>query len=149
LKTSGILIYNDFEGELKILLVHPGGPYWENKKEEGWGLPKGKLELNETIWEAAIREAEEELGQVPEGTITHYLGDIKQNSKKRVYAFAMKGYVDLPIKSNECETEWPKGSGKMIMIPEISEAKWFTPKEAKPVIIKKQYEFIERLMEKL
>lgn len=146
---AGLLIYDQSGEELKVFLVHPGGPYWEKKQDQGWGIPKGKVEDKETLWDAAWREAREELGQEPNGTATFYLDSIKQNSKKRVHCFAFEGSVDEPVRSNHTEIEWPKGSGKMVSAPEIDKGAWFTIDEAKPIIIRKQFEFLERLKEKL
>ena len=60
--SSGLLIYNYIDYELKIFLVHPGGPFWKNKPNEGWGIPKGKVEDNESLFETALRETKEETG---------------------------------------------------------------------------------------
>jgi hypothetical protein len=27
----------------EVMLVHPGGPYWKNKDEGAWSIPKGEL----------------------------------------------------------------------------------------------------------
>ena len=149
MKSSGFLIYDIFGKEIKYLLVHPGGPFWRNKQNQGWGIPKGKQEEGETLLETAIREVKEEIGQIPYGRITHYLGSIKQRKRKVVCCFAVFGTVSLPITSVLTTTEWPKKSGNYIEVPEIEEARWFTAEEAKSIMIKGQYEFIERLLDRL
>jgi len=30
------------QDEIEVLLVHPGGPYWANKDEGVWTIPKGE-----------------------------------------------------------------------------------------------------------
>ena len=150
--SAGLLIFNFFDGKLKILLVHPGGPYWANKQEEGWGIPKGRIEDGETPYDAAIREVQEELGQLPlpvPAEVIYDLGSVKQNKKKVVYCFAVKGELKKELNSMKVKKEWPKGSGEIIEIPEIGEMRWMTPEEAKPIIVPKQYVFIERLIDEI
>lgn len=151
-QSAGLLIFDFFDDELKVLLAHPGGPYWENRKEEGWGIPKGKMEKGEDVWDTAVRETQEELGQLPVPVppeIMFDLGSVKQSSKKTVHCIAVKGRLEGELNSLMIKQEWPKGSGKEIEVPEIGEVRWMTPEEAKSVIIHKQYVFIERLVEKL
>lgn len=151
-QSAGLLIFNFFGDELKVLLAHPGGPYWENRKEEGWGIPKGKMEEGEDVWDTAVRETQEELGQLPvplPPKIIFNLGSVKQSSKKTVHCIAVQGRLEEELRSMTLKMEWPKGSGEEIEVPEIGEIRWVTPKEAKPIIIHKQYVFIERLLERL
>jgi len=144
--SAGLLIYRQDPDSLKVLLVHPGGPHWRNRQDEGWGIPKGKLEEGEAPIDAAFRETREELGSDPDGKVTFDLGTVVQGKRKRVYCWAFEGEAELPVKSNAVEVEWPPGSGKVIEAPEIEEGRWFTPEEARPVIIRAQFTFIERLM---
>ena len=148
-KSSGFLIYKKEKGKLKVFLVHPGGPYWKNKDEGAWSIPKGKQKKDESILEAAVREVEEELGSKPKGKITFVLGKVKQNKNKTVYCWAFKGDVKLPISSNTTELEYPHKSGKYIEIPEVDDGKWFSIKKARKKINPKQEIFIDRLLRKL
>ena len=34
-------------GELEVLLVHPGGPYFQNKDGGVWTIPKGEVTIGE------------------------------------------------------------------------------------------------------
>jgi predicted NUDIX family NTP pyrophosphohydrolase len=38
------------------LLVHPGAPFWRNKGDGAWSIPKGEIEASENPKEAARRE---------------------------------------------------------------------------------------------
>lgn len=150
--SAGLLIFDFFDDELKVLLVHPGGPYWTNKQEEGWGIPKGKMKEGESVWDTAVRETQEEIGQLPlpvPSEMMFDLGSIKQSSKKTVHCVAVKGRPKNELRSMTVKLEWPKGSGQEVEAPEIEEMRWFTPKDAKSVIIYKQYVFIERLVDKI
>lgn len=146
ISSAGLLIYDWFDGELKFLLVHPGGPYWKNKPEEGWGIPKGKIEEGEVPIEAAIRETWEETGSYPSGELTFDLGIIYQRKGKTVQAWGWHGRIPLPIKSNILKK---KIHGKIVEFPEIDKGEWFTTEEARSIIISKQFIFIERLLSEL
>jgi predicted NUDIX family NTP pyrophosphohydrolase len=66
--SAGILAYRTTNcGSLEVLLAHPGGPFFENKDEGVWSVPKGLVEEDEEPREAAIREFGEETGvELPE-----------------------------------------------------------------------------------
>ncbi|MGZ5031203.1 MAG: NUDIX domain-containing protein, partial [Methylobacter sp.] len=61
-KSAGILMFRDIDQSLEVLLAHPGGPYWRNKDEGVWTIPKGEYEDDESPLEAAKREFLEETG---------------------------------------------------------------------------------------
>lgn len=118
--------------ESRVLLVHPGGPFWANKDEGVWSIPKGLLEPSEDALEAAIRETSEELGIAPVPPPHVALGEVRMKSGKRVVAWAARTDVDVArVKSNEIDIEWPPRSGKTIRIPEIDRAAWVMLPEAR------------------
>jgi predicted NUDIX family NTP pyrophosphohydrolase len=47
--------------------------------------------------------------------------------------------------SNRCHVEWPPRSGRMIEIPEVDRADWFSIGEARGRILKSQAPFLDRL----
>ncbi|HEY5813757.1 MAG TPA: NUDIX domain-containing protein, partial [Terrimicrobiaceae bacterium] len=55
-KSAGILGYRRRAGSLEVLLVHPGGPFWKNKDEGAWSIPKGEPAEGEDLLAAAVRE---------------------------------------------------------------------------------------------
>ena len=59
--SAGILLFRN-SPELRILLIRPGGPFWRNKHQGAWMIPKGAVEAGESPAEAALREFEEETG---------------------------------------------------------------------------------------
>ena len=148
-KSAGILLYRFKNKNLEFLLVHPGGPFWKNKDEGAWSIPKGEFDDDEKPLEAAIRELKEETGIVLKGDFIE-LTPVKQKSGKLVYAFAKEHDLDpSQIKSNEFEMEWPPKSGKKKMFPEIDKAEWFDKKIAKDKIITAQLSLVEELDSKL
>lgn len=65
--SAGILLYRFIEGELQVMLVHPGGPLWAKKDEGAWSIPKGICQQDEDLLAAAKREFIEETGLALEG----------------------------------------------------------------------------------
>ncbi len=130
-RSAGILLYKLAAGELRVLLVHPGGPFWARKDAGAWSIPKGEYEPGEEPLAAAIREFGEETGMRPAGEFEP-LGEIVQKSGKVVNAWACEGDFDpARLVSNFCEIEWPPRSGKRLQVPEADRADWFTLDEAR------------------
>ena len=131
--------------EPMVLLVHPGGPFWRNKDQHSWSIPKGEFGDEETAESAAMREFEEETGFRPAGVLLP-LGEATQAGGKRVTAFAMAGDLDAAhIESVSCEVEWPPRSGRLIRVPEVDRAAWFPLDDARNKIIRGQSVFLDRL----
>src|SRR4051812_22851119 len=100
-QSAGILLFKKSDGELKILLAHPGGPFWKNKDLGAWSIPKGEFTEEEKPLDAAIREFEEETGIKLSGDFID-LGKVKLKSGKLVFAWALEKELDASeIKSNE------------------------------------------------
>jgi len=144
-QSAGILLYRITNKTLEVFLVHPGGPFFKNKDEGCWSIPKGEFLDDEEALMAAKREFEEETGQPVDGAFID-LGSIRQKNNKTVYAWAVEGDINHEkIVSNTCEIDWPPRSGKKITIPEIDRAAWFEPTIAKQKINPAQAELIDRL----
>jgi predicted NUDIX family NTP pyrophosphohydrolase len=144
-KSAGILLYRTTTKVLEVFLVHPGGPFWKNKDDGAWSIPKGEFDDGERPLNAAIREMKEETGVALDGDFIE-LTPVKQKSGKLVYAFAKEYDLDpSQIKSNEFEMEWPPKSGKKKMFPEIDKAEWFDIKMAKEKILEAQWALVEEL----
>jgi len=144
--SAGLLMYRYRSNQLEVFLAHPGGPYLKNKDAGYWGLPKGAVEPDETLLEAATREFHEETGILPHGTYIP-LGSVMLISGKVVYAWAFEGDWDecVPLKSNLFSLEWPPHSGKEEWFPEIDKAAFFRVAVAHQKINPAQGEFINRL----
>jgi predicted NUDIX family NTP pyrophosphohydrolase len=144
-KSAGILMYRIKDKEIEVFLVHPGGPYWKNKEEGTWSIPKGEYNEDEDPLAAAKREFEEEVGKPVNGNFIA-LEPVKQNAMKLVTAWAVEGDIDADnIKSNTFPMEWPPKSGKMIETPEVDKAGWFTLEEAKKKLLPGQVGLINQL----
>ena len=67
-----------------------------------------------------------------------------------VFAWALNGNADAEhINSNMITIEWPPKSGKLIEIPEVDKAGWFTLEVAKEKINVGQIPLLEHLANKL
>ena len=141
--SAGILLHRD---DGKVLLVHPGGPYWAKKDLGAWSIPKGEIEADEDPRTRALLEFHEETGTDLGDAETRELGEVRLKSGKRVIAFAVRGDLDADaITSNTFEFEWPPRSGRRQAFPEVDRAAWFDLAEAKERINPAQAAFLERL----
>jgi predicted NUDIX family NTP pyrophosphohydrolase len=144
-KSAGILVFRFVKLKLEVLLVHPGGPFWAKKDLGVWSIPKGEF-TDEDPLTAAKREFLEETGYTISGNFIP-LTPVKQKSGKVIYAWAVKGDLDIAtVKSNLFEMEWPPKSGRKQFFPEVDKAGWFTIKEAKVKAVTGQLPFIEELV---
>lgn len=138
------------DGQLEVLLVHPGGPLWTRRDEGAWSIPKGEYTAEEDPLDAARREFAEELGSPPPVGPVEELGEVQLKSGKRVRAWAVPGDLDASAAhSNTFELEWPPRSGRLIEVPEIDRAEWFGVAEARRRLNPAQVEFLERLTARL
>lgn len=146
-QSAGLLIYRIRQDKAEVFLVHPGGPFWKNKDLAAWSIPKGEFAEDEQPLQAALREFREETGlDVPAGEPLP-LQPLKQSNHKYVHAWYLKGDVDeSAVQSNMFELEWPPRSGRMISVPEVDKAGWFTLDEAKLKLHKGQAPLIDRLI---
>jgi predicted NUDIX family NTP pyrophosphohydrolase len=145
--SAGILMYRQTSSGLEVLLVHPGGPFWRNKDEGAWSIPKGEMDEGEDAAVAARREFLEETGCALSGPFEP-LGDIRQRGGKRVTAFAVEGDLDVDaIESKAFEIEWPPKGEKMLSFPEIDRAAWFDLPTAHVKILQSQRTLLDRLVD--
>ncbi|TPW31936.1 NUDIX domain-containing protein [Pararhizobium mangrovi] len=146
-KSAGVLLHRFRAGHLEVLLAHPGGPFWKNKDEGAWSIPKGEIDEGEDPQTAAIREFAEETGHTLE-TLPVPLATIEQKGGKTVVAFAAEGDLDAEtLASNTFEMEWPPRSGRRQAFPEIDRAAWLTLDAARVKILASQRPLIDALEE--
>lgn len=145
---AGLLMYRRQKHATEFFLIHPGGPFWANKNNGAWSIPKGLTEGNEELLSAALREFEEETGIKPAPPF-HSLGLIKLKSGKTIYAWAFEGDWDTEqgITSNHIRIEWPPRSKRFISIPEADRAEWMSFEKASVMINPGQLPLLKRAME--
>ena len=148
-QSAGIILYRFEEENLHVFLVHPGGPFWQNKDEGSWSIPKGEFLDGENPLDAARREFEEETGYKLSGRFMELI-PIKQKGGKIVYAWALQGNIDAgTLTSNTFTIEWPPKSNKLVTYPEIDRAAWFSADIARIKINPSQVPLIADLESKL
>ncbi len=149
-ESAGILLFRGGDAP-RLLLVHPGGPFWARKDLGAWSIPKGELDDGEEARDCALRELGEELGPAaprldPAALVE--LGTVRQKSGKLVHAWAAAAEFDpATLESNRFELEWPPRSGRRGEFPEVDRAEWFDPDEARRRILPAQAPLIDRLLE--
>ena len=145
-ESAGLLLYKRDGGKLRVLLAHPGGPFWAKKDKGAWTLPKGVVEPGEEPLDAAIREFTEETGFPASGDFQS-LGAVVQRGGKHVSAWAVEGEFDpAKLKPFMFEMEWPPKSGRKAQFPEVDRVAWFTLPDARRQILPSQLPFLERLV---
>jgi predicted NUDIX family NTP pyrophosphohydrolase len=146
--SAGILLFRERGGRTEVLLIRPGGPFWRNKQEGAWMIPKGALEPGETPVDAAIREFEEETGHRLERA-PFPLCSVRQAGGKQVEVFAVEGDLDpASISSIHFEMEWPPRSGQFQSFPEAEAARWMTISKARRMMLPSQLPILDALEKK-
>jgi predicted NUDIX family NTP pyrophosphohydrolase len=145
--SAGLLLYRVRNETVEVLIGHPGGPFWVRKDDGAWSIPKGEYADGEDPWAAAQREFEEEVGSAPPAGPRIEFPPIKQPSGKVVTAFAVQGDLDLAdAHSNTFELEWPRGSGRIQVFPEVDRVGWFPVAQARTKLLKGHRPFLGQLM---
>lgn len=146
-KSAGLLMFRRPAGELQVLLVHPGGPFWARKDLGAWTLPKGEYEVAEDALDAAKREFVEETGFAIREPLLP-LGSLKQRSGKIISAWAFESDCDpAALVSNTFEMEWPPKSGRKASFAEVDRAQWFSLDQATAKLVPGQIGFLQALIE--
>ena len=144
-ESAGLLLFRRRDGDLEVLLGHPGGPYWAHKDDGAWSIPKGGMNPGEDPLAAAQREFLEETGFPSCGPYLP-LGQITQRGGKVVHAWAFEGDCDpAALQSITTTTEWPPRSGRVITVPELDRVRFFSLEAARQAINVGQVELLDRL----
>jgi predicted NUDIX family NTP pyrophosphohydrolase len=144
-ESAGLLLFRRRAGQVEVLLVHPGGPFFAKKDLGAWSIPKGELAEGEEPLAGARREVAEETGLNPDGPFLS-LGAVRQSAAKTVHAWAAEADCDpAAIKANTFELEWPPRSGKRQHFPEIDRAGWFSLSAAREKMLAGQIPLLDRL----
>jgi predicted NUDIX family NTP pyrophosphohydrolase len=149
--SAGLLMFSAQPESLRVLLAHPGGPYFARKDLGCWTIPKGLAEPAEDLLQAARREFAEETGLLPGDGPFLPLGHVVQKYGKTVHAWAFAGRWPRgrPPESNTFPLEWPPRSGRIQHFAEVDRVEMFTLLEARRKMNPRQVPFLDRLLESL
>lgn len=146
--SAGILVYKKVGDQYHFLLSHPGGPYFKNKDEGNWGIPKGLIEESEYPLETARREFKEETNlDLPE-TGFFELPLVRYKNGKQLQSFGLK-VDDLSLenfKSNTFQIFWPPKSKTLATFYELDALNFFDLAEARKKIHPVQLDLIEYIL---
>ena len=101
--SAGILAYKYVDGALKVMLAHPGGPFWMKKDKASWSIPKGLLEDGEETKSAAIREFKEETGM--DINDLKCIGNVEIIYPGKNKKFVMKTYIANKVNGNPLDLD--------------------------------------------
>jgi predicted NUDIX family NTP pyrophosphohydrolase len=147
-RSAGLLLYRRADDGPEVLLGHMGGPFFARRDAGAWTVPKGEYEPDETAWDAARREFQEELGLAPPEGEAIELGEVRQSSGKVVTAWAIEADLDpATMVPGTFRMEWPPKSGQIQEFPELDRVEWLGLERAREVIVTAQATFLDRLAE--
>jgi 8-oxo-dGTP pyrophosphatase MutT (NUDIX family) len=118
-----VFVYNDM-----ILLVHPTG-----RGDDEWSFPKGRVDKNEKIKKAALREVEEEIGvKFPKENLKNTLLQ-EVTPVPKLKGIKHYWYYTYYLSEKEFQKYFGgklKMDSKNIQLDEIDKARFFTREEA-------------------
>lgn len=139
IKAAGVFI---IQKSGKVLICHP-----TNHSSKVWSIPKGRVEENETLMNAAIRETFEEtnidLTQLKDFEL-RYMGDAEYRTGKKVLSGFMflerqESNFDWDSIELRCDSTVPEEEGGF---PEMDDFKWVEISEAKELIHETQVKIL-------
>lgn len=137
-RSAGLLPYRK-DGELEVLIAHPGGPFFAGRENGAWSLVKGLVGPDEDEREAAVREFKEETGWSVSTSGWLPLGETTMKSRKVVVAWAVR--EDFDIDTFEPGTFMLHGRE----YPEIDRVEWVSPALARQRLNPALVTFVDRL----
>ncbi len=147
--SAGLLLYRVRDGVLQVLIGHMGGPFWARKDAAAWSIPKGEC-TDSDLLATARREFEEELGFPAPDAGLEGLGAFRQTSGKIVWIWVAEGDLDAArCRSNTFELEWPRGTGRIIEVPEIDRAEWMDVARARARLVRGQVPALDELVRRV
>lgn len=104
--SAGGIIIRQTDSDLELLLIR-------DKRYTAWVVPKGHVEIGETLEQAALREIREEAG-VTKATIIQKIGQFRRyvtraSEWKTIHYFLMHTAKEQPLgqpEDNRMETKW-------------------------------------------
>ena len=146
--SAGLLMFRFRKGQLEVFLAHPGGPFFANRDQGHWTIPKGEIEPGEEFLNTALREFKEEVGiEIDPNSTFLELGSIRQKGGKVVHAWGVENDCEgqTPVPSSTYTMEWPPDSGQFRNFPEVDRAQFFPIEQARQKMKETQLPLLDRL----
>lgn len=139
-------IWKEFQSYFKI--IEAAGGLVKNSRNQflfiyrlsKWDLPKGKLEKNEGVMEAAIREVEEETG-IEQLTITNFIKETYHIYKDKKNRNILKKTYWYAMEHNGCTTPLPQ------VEEGITKVEWLDKKTVFDSIYNQTYKNIQQVLD--
>lgn len=129
--SAGILLYrdSDFVNDPEVFLIRANHV---DKGRELWGVPKGRTETGETIFETAQREFFEETGMRAPVTYYQVLPPFYTSYGKTIHIFTAPVTQEETIVWTKENVKYTSGkrNGKLEYYQETSDGQWFKLSEA-------------------
>jgi len=123
--SAGAIVLREIDGKLKIALAQ------HKQSSKTWALPKGHIEPNESLEQAALREIQEETGLTNIQLISH-LGTVLRKSTKGNGDIAHKTvhyYLAYALSNSQSQTPLDES---------FTEVGWFSPEQALELLLYEQ-----------
>ena len=131
IKSAGVLLYREKPHlkEPEIFLVRANTP---NYRQELWGVPKGRTEDGEQLFDTAIREFREETGCVAPVDLNYQLlAPFKTVRGKTIHIYtANSGNAHIEWAKSRIAITTVERGGKTQFLRETRDGKWFPLTEA-------------------
>ncbi|GGB99467.1 NUDIX domain-containing protein [Cellulomonas carbonis] len=149
-RSAGLLPFRRTPDGVEVFVGHMGGPFWRGREAGAWTVLKGEHGDDEPPLAAAEREFVEETGlPVPAGPRIP-LGSVRQRAGKTVTAWAVEAELDpQSAVSGTFPLEWPRGSGRVVEVPEVDRYAWLSLTDARRLLVAAQAELVDRLVQAL
>lgn len=126
-----------FNDNYNVLIVHPTNERWIN----GWSLPKGICDPNETYIDAAAREFQEEVGYTLDKTNLISLGIFPYRKNKDFHLFKYDINILPKITNFNCSSYFTTENNQQL--PEVDEIKYINIKNINRYLNLKQLNILK------
>ena len=157
-QSAGILLFRRSRtsdaDDVEVLLAHPGGPFFTNKDEGCWSIPKGEPDAGEDdLLAVARREFAEEVGSEPpdsrpDGVAAGGARDDRPEGRQGRPCVGRRRRPRPGRRPSRTRSSWSgrPGAGSGRRSPRSTASRWFGPDDARRRLKATQTPFVDRLV---
>ena len=148
LLSAGLLLYRRSRAGVEVLLVHPGGPFFRNRDDGWWTVPKGLVGAGEDPLAAARREFEEETSFAPPADAEYLdLGSDQAEGRQGGAGVGGRGRLRSRCSCAATRSAWSgrRARGERASFPRSIAPRSSRIEEARRKILAAQAPFLDRL----